>query len=78
MIFMMRSYIKTGIYDNCLRYKMGKNDIWKTVDKVKVANEVASVSANFNILDLKDMVMKLVKFIHDSNDFLDYRETNDE
>lgn len=59
----------TGQFDNALHYKIGKRAIEKeNIDKVKIAHEVAKTPANFSILDLKQMVEKLVKFIHDAND----------
>ena len=67
--------MKKGIYDNCLksvRVKGGNKDF--KVDKLKVANEITNNTIDMDILDLKENIDKVVKFIRSSNDF--FNETN--
>jgi len=59
--------IKTGQYENCLQY--GRSKAKKaTVDKVKVAREVAKLPADLKVLDLKSQIRKLVTFVRDCNE----------
>ncbi len=58
-----------GKFDHCLPYVTKTGDIKDTVDKVKVAYEVAKQPVNLEILDLESNVQKLVDLIRKSNDF---------
>jgi hypothetical protein len=58
----------TGPYDKCLHYTTSKGELRDRVDKVKVAREVASEHAQLDVLDLRQMISKLVGFIRESND----------
>ncbi|HUU16675.1 MAG TPA: AAA family ATPase [Sedimentisphaerales bacterium] len=61
--------LNKGDYDNMLtsdNVKGAKTNF--TVDKVKVAKEVTKNLEDFDVLDLKSMVKKLVQFIRDAND----------
>jgi len=58
----------TGQYDKCLHYTTSKRELRDRVDKVKVAREVASEHAQLDVLDLRQMISKLVGFIRESND----------
>lgn len=58
--------LKTGPYDNCLKYENKKNELC-SLDKIKVANKVTSVPTNLDVLDLRKMIDRIVKFIRDSN-----------
>jgi predicted ATPase len=58
----------TGLYDKCLHYTTSKGELRERVDKVKVAREVASQHAQLDVLDLRQMISKLVGFIRKSND----------
>ncbi len=58
----------TGPYDKCLHYTTSKGELRDRVDKVKVAREVASKQAQLDVLDLRQMISKLVGFIRESND----------
>ncbi len=61
--------IDTNMYANCLkRYKTKKGISNQGADKVKVAREVVKSPANLDVLDLKQMISKVVNFIHESND----------
>lgn len=74
----MESVIKS-IYPNVLKlnnvdpfafrywYKDLEKKIIKNVDKVKIAHKVASEKPNFDILDLRDQINKLINFIHNAN-----------
>ena len=56
---------KKGPYDNCLANVVGMKGV---CDKIKVAAEVASVPAILDVLDLREQITKLVRFIHEAND----------
>ena len=60
---------KTGRYDHALHYRTARAIVTKSVDKVKVAHEVANEPANLEVLDLRRMVTRLVTFIRGANDF---------
>jgi AAA ATPase domain len=60
---------QTGQFDHCLPYVAKTGALKDTVDKVKVAYEVAEQPVNLEVLDLRSMIQKLVGFIHQSNDF---------
>lgn len=55
-----------GVFDHVLHYRDGRKTI-TTVDKIKVAREIANHPANLDILDLRAQVTALVKFIHKAN-----------
>jgi len=57
----------TGPYDHCLHYITRGEELKTVVDKVKVAREVAVSSADLDVLDLGQMVKKLVQFIREAN-----------
>lgn len=59
---------KKGQYDHVLPYKHSNGRVVDRVDKVKVAHAVASNQAELDVLDLRQMVNKVVQFIRDSND----------
>lgn len=56
-----------GDYENRLTSVKGAKKNF-TVDKVKVAKEVTKNSADLDVLDLKNRVTMLVRFIRDAND----------
>lgn len=59
---------KKGIYENRLKYgKIVEDEGSPKIDKVKVAREVVKSKANLAVLDLKEQIVKLVKFIKESN-----------
>jgi hypothetical protein len=57
-----------GQFDNVLHFEAEDGKTKTKVDKVKVAHEVVKKPANLNILDLKNMIRKIVNFIRESND----------
>lgn len=59
---------KKGQFENSLHYKTSTGKLIKKADKVKIAHEIVKSPVDLSILDLKQMVEKLVKFITDSND----------
>jgi predicted ATP-dependent endonuclease of OLD family len=64
---------KIGQYDNSLHYKTTAGKlITKDIDKVKIAHVVVKSPADFNVLDLKQRISKLVEFIRESNDSDDF------
>lgn len=60
-----------GTYDNCLNCNSANGQKKVEVDKIKVAHEIATYPADLDILDLRQQITKLVKFIRNSNDFGD-------
>jgi PAS domain-containing protein len=56
-----------GSYDNCLWYEDENRQLNKNANKIRVAREVVNSPANLDVLDLREMVTKLVNFIRDSN-----------
>lgn len=58
----------TGQFDHCLHFKTASGEIIKDVDKVKVAHEVIRHPASLDILDLRQILKKLVDFIRSSNE----------
>jgi AAA15 family ATPase/GTPase len=63
---------KAGQFDNSLYFKNNKNKLVKDVDKVKVAHRLSEEEVDLTVLDLKQQVEKLVKFIRNSNDTDDF------
>jgi len=63
----VKRVLTSNDYSHKLRYKNSKGET-KTADKVKVAYNAVGATANLEILDLKLMVNKLVRFIKDSNE----------
>jgi hypothetical protein len=66
-----RSVVKLrscGKYDNPLQSpEVASGDMDFKIDKVKVAKEVVKKEAYLDVLDLKEKVEKLVKFVQESN-----------
>jgi hypothetical protein len=56
----------TGEFRRALRYRAGRRK-WQVADKVKVAHFVASQAAELDILDLREMVRRTVRFIEEAN-----------
>jgi predicted ATP-dependent endonuclease of OLD family len=54
--------------DHALHYKTATNALKREVNKVKVAHEVAKLTANLDVLDLRKMIEKLIKFIREANE----------
>ena len=54
-------------YSNCIEYHKKDESKFKTADKVKVANQIANMDADFNVLDLNERVDALVCYIHKAN-----------
>ncbi len=54
-------------YSNRLEYQTRRGKM-KIADKMKVAHEITKEELDLDILDLKDKISKLVKFIRESND----------
>ncbi len=63
--------VGTGQYDDLLRYVAEDGQTKENLDKIKIAYKVTEVPANLDVLDLKQMVSKVVEFIHESNDITD-------
>ena len=65
--------VKKDQYSNLLKYRKINRKRQKVIDvadKVKIARKIVSkYPVNFNILDLKIIMNKLMKFIYDSNGF---------
>jgi len=57
---------RKGQYDRSWRYRNTDGKIMEA-DKVKVAREVAKLTPNFEILDLKKQLKQLLRFIDESN-----------
>jgi predicted ATP-dependent endonuclease of OLD family len=60
--------INRGTYDNCLKeYQTRIGVSNRQADKIKVARKIVNHSPNFDVLDLKQQLEKLVSFIKESN-----------
>ena len=57
----------TGQYDDCLVYETAEGKNRDRIDKVKIAYEVVDESPNPDVLNLREMIAKLVGFIRNSN-----------
>lgn len=64
----VKEVISGGQFDVALEYENTKGDS-KIADKIKVAHYVASQEVNLDILDLRAMINKTVKFIEAANGF---------
>ena len=63
------SRVSIGQYEHALHFKKsGKGDVFKDVDKVKVAREMCKTPLDLNILDLKKNVAEIVHMIKSAND----------
>ena len=62
---------KTGPYDRCLQYRTAKGELKDKVDKVKVARELTASPADLDVLDLRQMMTRLVEFIQESNNLVE-------
>jgi len=58
----------TGVYDNLLCYRAQGKAQPQGADKVKVALRVVAEPANLDVLDLRQQIVKLVRFIRGAND----------
>jgi hypothetical protein len=59
----------TSQFDHSLFYRTAGRKIVDDVDKVRIAREVVRSPSDLDVLDLRPMMTKLIKFIRDSNDF---------
>jgi len=57
----------TGQYDNCLYYRTANGKLRTDAEKVRVAREVVGTPADLDVLDLRQMVTKLVQFVREAN-----------
>jgi hypothetical protein len=60
---------KTGKFDHCFHYRTAKAELKTEPDKIKIAHEVAKYPAKLDVLDLRKMIVKLVDFIRQANDY---------
>ncbi len=60
---------KTGQFDHSLYFRKSSGHLVEKVDKVKIAHEVIKADPDFDVLDLRKMMSKLVSFIRSANDF---------
>lgn len=56
-----------GPYDLCLHFKTASGGVRKNADKVKVAHQVVKKSADLDVLDMKEKIEMLVRFIRQAN-----------
>jgi hypothetical protein len=59
--------VSKDAYNHAWHFRQGRKTV-DSADKIKIAREVAKTSANLDVLDLKKMMIKLVRFIHEAND----------
>ena len=62
-----REQVKTGQYDHVLPFRRPDGEIFKEVDKVKVANAVCAQPPCLDVFDLKERINELVQFIRKAN-----------
>ena len=59
----------TGQYDHCYYFSKENNEVQKeNINKVKIAKQVVQSDAKLSVLDLRENIGKLSKFIRQSND----------
>lgn len=63
--FLKRS--KTGPFDHVLPFKNQDGNIFRDVDKIRIARAVCKNSADFSIMDLRSQVTAVVEMIRDAN-----------
>lgn len=54
-------------YNNCIQYRKKQDEEFKTADKIKLANQIVKLVADFNVLDLNERVDALVCYIRGAN-----------
>ena len=59
--------LKSGTFDHVLPFKTNEGKKYEVVDKVRIAKTVCKSSMDINVLDLKEKVTELVKYIRASN-----------
>lgn len=61
-------HVQSGMFDKAIPKNDPSDDTSLTIDKIKVAHEVAKLSPSLEVLDLNDRMTQLVKFIHSANE----------
>lgn len=59
--------LKSGTFDHVLPFKTSDGKKYETVDKVRIAKTICSVSMDLNVLDLKERITELIRYIKESN-----------
>ena len=56
------------VFDSSLHYKTVRNIVRKDPDKVKISHEITKIKPDFNQLDLREKIEKVIEFIKLAND----------